>query len=89
MAVKSQNMVEIIAVVLFNIYLVVSGIIEASQRTGVLRDGNLYGGTSTSILVLLWVVPSIDILFHFGVDWSAWKLYKELGCESTRLISSS
>lgn len=81
MAVKSQNMVEIIAVVLFNIYLVVSGIIEASQRTSVLKNENLYGGTSTSILVLLWIIPAIDLLFHAGVDWSAWKLYKELGCE--------
>jgi hypothetical protein len=130
MALKSQNLVQIIAVVLFNIYLVISG------RTSLVTDMSCAPEPDISVAIQssrsrsarmcsakrsrnargrphtrgrssqscgryrLWMhcksrtstSPRVASprgqtaarrdRFHFAVDWAAWKLYKELGCQS-------
>ncbi|KAL7412193.1 hypothetical protein BDY24DRAFT_435471, partial [Mrakia frigida] len=99
-AVRSKNMVQIFAVVLFNIFLVICGFIEAQQQhprlVTVLRDMQYYTSSRSyeepltrARLALIWTIPCVDLLFHAGCDFYAWKLYLELGWDAYKRVSGN
>ncbi|KAL7412897.1 hypothetical protein BDY24DRAFT_81283 [Mrakia frigida] len=82
-AIRTRNMIAIILVLCFNIYLVIAGFLEAAQRQPDLLTYTEADGSTISEFyisnVLLWTVPALDLCFHLGCDYSALKLYRELG----------
>lgn len=79
-AITTQNMISVIAVLAFNVSLVISGALEVIERhkLGVfMKKIDWAWGFKTSfinqqITTILWIIPAVDLAFHLGCDWSAW-----------------
>lgn len=94
-AVKTQNMIAVLAVLAFNVSLVIGGLLEAAQRNwSFALDVALYQqqeadpasiSRARTIDIVLWIIPAVDLAFHLGCDWAAFKV----GSASLRMKSCS
>lgn len=83
-AIKTQNMIAVLAVLAFNVSLVIGGLLEAAQRNWSFGRGRVFdappdfdgpsASRARSIDVLLWIIPAVDLGFHLGCDWAAFKV---------------
>lgn len=74
-------MISVVAVLIFNISLVVSGVLEVVARHQAFLWLKKYFSvpkigieTDKKVTTVLWIVPAVDLLFHLGCDWAAWRV---------------
>lgn len=77
-------MISVIAVLGFNISLVVGGILEAVERHLAfiflthkvlhIEQFPSLKGVDGRITLVLSIIPAIDLAFHLGCDWAAWRV---------------
>lgn len=81
-AVATKNMISIMATLGFNVILVISGLLEVVGRhdsftfmeKSLSLNLNLEASrkVTSTVTLILWIIPAVDLAFHIGCDWAAW-----------------